>query len=82
MTTETDIMALRARVRELEDHIKYLYSHLNITYFESSQTGDVKVVEMIKKGNKIEAIKIYRELHNVGLAEAKQAVELLEARLG
>jgi hypothetical protein len=25
---------------------------------------------MIKKGNKIEAIKIYRELNNVGLAEA------------
>ena len=82
MTVETDIMALRVRVRELEDHIKYSYSHLNITYFESSQAGDAKVVEMIKKGNKIEAIKIYREIHNVGLAEAKQAVELLTARLG
>ena len=82
MTHETDIVALRVRVRELEDHIKYLYTHLNITYFESSQAGDAKVVEMIKKGNKIEAIKIYREIHNVGLAEAKQAVESLEARLG
>ena len=82
MTIETDIVALRVRVRELEDHIKYLYSHLNITYIQSTQVGDAKVVEMIKKGNKIEAIKIYRELHNVGLAEAKQAVELLEARLG
>ena len=82
MTIETDILALRVRVHELEDHIKYLYTHLNITYFESSQAGDAKVVEMIKKGNKIEAIKIYRELHNVGLAEAKQAVESLEARLG
>ena len=82
MTVETDIVALRVRVRELEDHIKYLYSHFNITYFESMQAGDAKVVEMIKRGNKIEAIKIYRELHNVGLAEAKQAVGLLEARLG
>ena len=82
MTVETDIVALRVRVRELEDHIKYLYTHLNITYFESQEAGDAKVVEMLKKGNKIEAIKIYRELHNVGLAEAKQAVESLEARLG
>ena len=81
MTIETEIVALRVRVHELEDHIKYLYTHLNITYFESSQAGDAKVVEMIKKGNKIEAIKIYRELHNVRLAKAKQAVELLEARL-
>ena len=82
MTIDSDVMALRVRVRELEEHIKYLYTHLNITYFESQQAGDAKVVEMIKKGNKIEAIKIYRELNNVGLAEAKQAVELLEARLG
>jgi len=82
MTVETDIVALRVRVRELEEHIKYLYTHLNITYFESSPAGDAKVIEMIKEGNKIEAIKIYRELHNVGLAEAKQAVENLEARLG
>jgi ribosomal protein L7/L12 len=39
-------------------------------------------VEMLKKGNKIEAIKIYREIYNCGLAEAKQAVEGIEARLG
>ena len=82
MTIETDIVALRVKVRELEDHIKYLYTHLNITYFESSEAGDAKVVEMIKKGNKIEAIKIYREIHNVGLAEAKQAVDGIVARLG
>ena len=80
MTVETDIAALRVRVRELEDHIKYLYTHLNIPYFESPEAGDAKVIEMIKKGNKIEAIKIYRELHNV--AEAKQAVEGIGERLG
>ena len=48
--------------------------------FESSQAGDAKVVKTIKKGNKIEAIKIYRELHNVELAAAKQVLELLEAK--
>ena len=52
MTVETDIVALRVRVRELEDHIKYLYSHLNITYFESTQDGDAKVVEMIKRATR------------------------------
>jgi ribosomal protein L7/L12 len=35
-----------------------------------------------KGRNKIEAIKIYRELYNTGLAEAKNAIDDLEARLG
>jgi len=37
---------------------------------------------MIKKGSDIEVINIYRELHSVGLAEAKQAVEYLEVKVG
>jgi|WetSurMetagenome_2_1015567.scaffolds.fasta_scaffold158720_2 hypothetical protein len=32
-------------------------------------------------GNKIEAIKLYREATGIGLAEAKQAVETMEASL-
>lgn len=82
MTTETDILGLKLRVRELEDRLKFLYSHLNITYVENTEAGDAKIIEMLKKGNKIEAIKIYREMFNVGLAEAKQAVEGMESRLG
>ena len=35
----------------------------------------------VRAGNKIEAIKLYRELFGVGLAEAKDAVEHLEAAL-
>jgi ribosomal protein L7/L12/streptogramin lyase/DNA-directed RNA polymerase subunit RPC12/RpoP len=34
---------------------------------------------LIKSGNKIEAIKLFREITGVGLAEAKQAVEDLES---
>ena len=82
MVNETDIINLKLRVRELEDRLKFLYSHLNITYVESMEAGDAKVIEMLKKGNKIEAIKIYREMFNVGLAEAKQAVDGMESRLG
>ena len=82
MVNETDIINLKLRVRELEDRLKFLYSHLNITYVESMEAGDAKVIEMLKKGNKIEAIKIYREIFNVGLAEAKQAVDGMESRLG
>ena len=32
----------------------------------------------LHQGNKIQAIKMYRELHNVDLAKAKEAVEAME----
>jgi len=33
------------------------------------------IEEVAKSGNKLEAIKLYRELHKVGLREAKEAIE-------
>jgi ribosomal protein L7/L12 len=66
----------------LESRVDHLYQHLGISYFPDRGMGDARVVEMLKKGNKIEAIKIYREIYNCGLAEAKQAVDGLETRLG
>lgn len=82
MTIETDVIVLKARVHELEEHIKYLYAHLNIAYFESPAAGDAKIIEMLKSGRKIDAVRIYREMHNVGLADAKKAVDGMESRLG
>jgi ribosomal protein L7/L12 len=38
-------------------------------------TSDPRIAELVASGNKIEAIKLYRELTGVGLAEAKSAVE-------
>ena len=38
-------------------------------------TTDEDIRELAQQGKKIQAIKWYRELHGVGLAEAKQAVE-------
>jgi ribosomal protein L7/L12 len=82
MTAESEILALRARVAELESRVDHLYQHLGISYFADRGMGDARVVEMLKKGNKIEAIKIYREIYDCGLAEAKKAVDGIEARLG
>jgi len=82
MSAETDLIAVRARVAELEDRMQYLYKRLNIEYVANPSTIDPRIIEYLKKGNKIEAIKIYREIHNVGLAEAKNAVEGIETSLG
>ena len=82
MTVETEIIALRARVAELESRLDFLYNHLGLAQVKDPGMADTRVVDMLKRGNKIEAIKIYREIYNCGLAEAKQAVDGIEARLG
>jgi ribosomal protein L7/L12 len=82
MVTESEILLLRSRVAELERRLDFLYNHFGISYIENPRMENTRVVDMLKKGNKIEAIKIYREIYNVGLAEAKQAVDDLESRLG
>ncbi len=43
-----------------------------------SATGDDDVLDALRRGQKIEAIKIYRERTNCGLKEAKDAVEAME----
>jgi ribosomal protein L7/L12 len=77
MITETEIQQLRSRVNELEDKLKLLYRHLNITYADPGADPMLtpQIQDALRRGNKIEAIKIYRELTGVGLAEAKEAIE-------
>ncbi|MGZ9165356.1 MAG: ribosomal protein L7/L12 [Anaerolineales bacterium] len=82
MTAESEILALRARVAELESRVDFLYKHFGVTHVRDTGMADARVVEMLKKGNKIEAIKIYREIYKCGLAEAKQVVDGIEVRLG
>jgi ribosomal protein L7/L12 len=81
MSTEQDLIALRARVHELEDRLKFVYQHLRIEYIDNPDAANAKVIALIKAGNKIEAIKVYHEIYKVGLAEAKKAVEGIEEKL-
>jgi len=77
MITETEVQQLRSRVNELEEKLKMLYRHLNLEYLEAGSDPILspKVQDAIRSGNKIEAIKIYRELTGLGLAEAKAAID-------
>ncbi len=86
MPTEAEFLLLQSRVRELEDKLQFLYHRLNIDYASASADSDPvlspQIQDALKRRNKIEAIKIYRELTGVGLAEAKQAIDNLAAKLG
>ena len=80
MVTENDIIALKARIAELEDRLKFIYRHLNIEFIEnnSDPVSSPQIQAALREGNKIAAIKIYREMTGVGLAEAKQAIDRAE----
>lgn len=80
MPTEAEFQLLQSRVNELEDKLQFLYRRLNINYLGPNDDPalDPRVQDALRRGNKIEAIKIYRELTGVGLAEAKEAVERQE----
>ncbi len=86
MPTEAEFLLLQSRVRELEDKLQFLYHRLNIDYANASPDTDPalspQIQEALRRGDKLGAIKIYRELTNAGLAEAKKAVDEIAFGLG
>ena len=80
MSTESEILALKSRIDELESRLKFIYRRLNLEYADpnSDPVLSSQIQEALRHGNKIEAIKIYRELTGVGLAEAKQVIDRAE----
>ncbi|GAB1471421.1 hypothetical protein MASR2M66_22990 [Chloroflexota bacterium] len=81
MSAEQEIITLRVRLKELEDRLDFLYKRLGVEYSENFGAADPRIIALIKQGSKIEAIKIYREMTNTGLAEAKEAVERIASTL-
>lgn len=83
MVTEAEIQLMRSRINELEDRLNFLYQRLGIEYADpnSDPIRSPKIQDTLRRGNKIEAIKVYRELTGLGLAEAKQAIDCAEQLL-
>ncbi len=84
MPTEAEFLALQARINDLEKRMQLVYRQLNM-YYEDPNVDPIhslQIQEALRRGDKIEAIKIYRYLTNAGLAEAKRAIDNLESNLG
>ncbi len=88
MVTEHEITLLRDRIAHLEGQVAFLYRHLGVTFVPEAAPGDdPRIIEALKKGNLLEAIKVYREIHStstltVGVDEARRGVEEIKGRLG
>lgn len=79
-----DIAALKIEVARLTTLVDTLYKHLGIGQLGAASLDqpDPAVVEAIQRGNKIMAIKLWRERTGVSLAQAKDAVETLARSMG
>ena len=55
-------------------------THAGNSHAHSSMSSD-EIMDLLRRGQKLEAIKIYRERAHCGLKEAKDAVEELQRRM-
>jgi ribosomal protein L7/L12 len=65
------------RIAELERRVDAIMRHLGIAEPQLSTTASARVQELARDGQKIQAIKQYREETGADLATAKQAVDNL-----
>lgn len=80
---QQEINLLRSRIVHLEAQVDFLYRHLGVRFVEqNSPADDPRVLDALRRNNLIEAIKYYREIQDIGLAEAKAAVEAIRSRHG
>ncbi len=78
------VTALGNRVVELEDKVNFLLLHEPTPYVpvsaEEKAGNEAAVVELLKKGKTMDALKLYREKHPVTLDDAKKAIEELRSK--
>jgi ribosomal protein L7/L12 len=76
---------LEARVHQMEEAMQALCIRLGLDPAEvlpkellQGQQLNPAIRDALLRGNKIEAIKLYREQYSVGLKEAKDAIDAME----
>lgn len=80
MDVQSDVFVLRAKVAELEAKLAFLYKQLNITYVPDVDALNAPVIELLRAGKLMDAIKRYRDIHQTSLTETNAAVEALKAK--
>ena len=76
------IEALKRRVEDLEHHLRMVYEHtgMDTGVLRRPEPGpDPALVEMLRAGRTVQAIKYYADAHDCDLMTAKVAIERLHA---
>jgi ribosomal protein L7/L12 len=91
LLTSLAVIALVARLKKIqtrggvlsrmEAKLDLLLKQAGIN-FDPFKDVPSNIVEAVRAGDKIEAIKLYRQANRIGLREAKEAIEEMQRRAG
>ncbi len=82
MVTDQEWQRLRDRVYKMQAQLDFLYQHLGITYVPETVADDPRIVEALKKGDILGAMKVHRQLFNSDVETAREAVLEIKGKLG
>jgi hypothetical protein len=82
MNAEVEIAQLRSRVAQLEAQLTFLYAHLGVTYVPDPDIINQPVIDLLKTGHYMDAMKAYMDIHKASLSNAKAAVDALNQKYG
>jgi len=84
MAADRELLEIKQRLAQIETRLQQLFEHLDLgpqapEGSELDPTDDPEIQDLLAKGNDAQAVKRYRELTGVGIAEAQQAIERAKA---
>jgi hypothetical protein len=71
MNADGEIAQLRSRVAQIEAQLAFLYAHLGVTYVPDPDIINQPVIDLLKTGNYMDAMKAYG--HPQGIAQQRQS---------
>ena len=79
MSLDREVLELRQQVGKLERQIAFLLDHLGLEYREEPNAGvSPEILELVRRGDTMGAINLFRRETGFGLKEAKEFIDSLE----
>ena len=76
---DNEIFELRQRVAKLEKQIAFILQQQDLTYREEQNISvSPEIINLIRQGKKIQAIRLYRQETGAGLKQAKDFIDAVE----
>ena len=79
MLVDREVLELRQQVRKLERQVAFLFEQLGLEYREEPNAGvSPEILDLVRGGETLRAIKLFRKEMGVGLKVAKEFIESIE----
>ena len=82
MPVDQHLLEIQQRLALVESRLEQLFEHLDLAPQQAPEPGDAgtaindpEIQDLLAKGNEAQAVKRYRELTGVGIAEAQSAIQ-------